>query len=63
MRRRLSIGISLVADPAVLILDEPTTGLDPDTRSGLWKTINEASRERFEAAAEMLCNFGELLEG
>jgi len=32
MRRRLSIGISLVSDPRVVFLDEPTTGLDPETR-------------------------------
>jgi len=32
MRRRLSIGISLVANPRVVFLDEPTTGLDPETR-------------------------------
>jgi len=32
MRRRLSIGISIVANPRVVFLDEPTTGLDPETR-------------------------------
>lgn len=32
MRRRLSIGISLVSNPRVVFLDEPTTGLDPETR-------------------------------
>lgn len=32
MKRRLSIAISLVADPAIVFLDEPTTGLDPETR-------------------------------
>lgn len=46
MRRRLSIAISLVTDPAVWVLDEPTTGLDPDTRNGLWNVINEASKSR-----------------
>ena len=35
MKRRLSIAIALVTDPKVLVLDEPTTGLDPDTRNGL----------------------------
>ena len=32
MKRRLSIAISLVADPKIVFLDEPTTGLDPETR-------------------------------
>jgi ABC-2 type transport system ATP-binding protein len=39
MRRRLDLGASLVFTPKVLILDEPTTGLDPRTRSELWSFI------------------------
>lgn len=39
MRRRLDLGASLVARPRVLIMDEPTTGLDPATRIDLWKFI------------------------
>lgn len=39
MRRRLDLGASLVGRPAVLILDEPTTGLDPATRIDLWQFI------------------------
>jgi ABC-2 type transport system ATP-binding protein len=41
MRRRLDLGASLVADPEVLFLDEPTTGLDPAARRGLWEVIKE----------------------
>jgi ABC-2 type transport system ATP-binding protein len=41
MRRRLDIGASLIARPAVLFLDEPTTGLDPRTRNELWVFIEE----------------------
>ncbi|HEX4280969.1 MAG TPA: ATP-binding cassette domain-containing protein, partial [Solirubrobacteraceae bacterium] len=36
MRRRLDVGASLVGRPMVLIMDEPTTGLDPDARRDLW---------------------------
>ena len=41
MRRRLDIGASLIARPAVLFLDEPTTGLDPRTRNDVWAFIQE----------------------
>jgi ABC-2 type transport system ATP-binding protein len=41
MRRRLDLAGSLVGKPPVLILDEPTTGLDPPTRIGLWAMIAE----------------------
>ena len=39
MRRRLDLAAALVARPPVLFLDEPTTGLDPRSRLGLWETI------------------------
>lgn len=39
MRRRLDLAAALVARPAVLFLDEPTTGLDPRSRLALWETI------------------------
>jgi ABC-2 type transport system ATP-binding protein len=39
MRRRLDLAAALVAQPAVLFLDEPTTGLDPQSRIGLWDVI------------------------
>lgn len=41
MRRRLDLGASLVGRPSVLILDEPTTGLDPATRVELWGFIQD----------------------
>jgi len=41
MRRRLDVAASLIAEPAVLFLDEPTTGLDPRTRNDLWAFIEE----------------------
>jgi ABC-2 type transport system ATP-binding protein len=45
MRRRLDLGASLVGRPLVLIMDEPTTGLDPATRIELWRFIGELVRE------------------
>src|SRR5918992_2871411 len=45
MRRRLDLGASLVGRPVVLIMDEPTTGLDPRTRIELWAFIEELVRE------------------
>lgn len=39
MRRRLDLGASLVARPPILILDEPTTGLDPRSRVDLWRSV------------------------
>jgi len=43
MTRRLDIAMSLVGNPAVIFLDEPTTGLDPEGRLEVWKTIKELS--------------------
>jgi oleandomycin transport system ATP-binding protein len=39
MRRRLDLASSLVGNPSILYLDEPTTGLDPHARNGVWETI------------------------
>ncbi len=41
MRRRLDLAASLIADPPVIFLDEPTTGLDPAARRELWNLIRE----------------------
>jgi ABC-2 type transport system ATP-binding protein len=45
MRRRLDLAAALVANPPVLFLDEPTTGLDPQSRQALWVSIEDLVRE------------------
>jgi ABC-2 type transport system ATP-binding protein len=41
MRRRLDIAMSLIGDPPVIFLDEPTTGLDPEARLEVWRAVRE----------------------
>jgi ABC-2 type transport system ATP-binding protein len=45
MRRRLDLAASLLVAPPVLFLDEPTTGLDPRSRLGMWEVIEDLVRE------------------
>ena len=44
MRRRLDIAMSLIGDPAVVFLDEPTTGLDPERRIEVWEAIKQLAQ-------------------
>lgn len=45
MKKRLSFAIALIADPELLLLDEPTTGMDPAIRRDVWDLINELKGE------------------
>jgi ABC-2 type transport system ATP-binding protein len=45
MRRRLDIAMSLIGDPPIIFLDEPTTGLDPQARIEVWEAIRELARQ------------------
>ncbi|XP_027330167.1 ABC transporter A family member 7-like [Abrus precatorius] len=46
MKRRLSVAISLIGDPRVVYMDEPSTGLDPASRKSLWTVIKRAKQSR-----------------
>ncbi|CAM0910277.1 unnamed protein product [Alopecurus aequalis] len=46
MKRRLSVAISLIGDPKVVFMDEPSTGLDPASRNNLWSVLKEAKENR-----------------
>src|SRR5437773_10203376 len=45
MKRRLDLALALVHSPKILFLDEPTTGLDPQSRSALWEEVSLLRRE------------------
>jgi ABC-type multidrug transport system ATPase subunit len=44
MRRRLSIAMSIVGNPPIVFMDEPTTGLDPDNRQHVWKIVQNLKK-------------------
>jgi ABC-2 type transport system ATP-binding protein len=46
MKRRLDLALALIHDPLIVFLDEPTTGLDPQSRTALWEEVGRLSREQ-----------------
>ena len=63
MKRRLSVAISLVGNPQIVFMDEPTTGLDPENRRDLWSVLARCRLKRsvfltthMMDEADTLCN-------
>lgn len=46
MKRRLSLGISLVGCPSIVFLDEPTTGLDPENKRQIWEILSNCKENK-----------------
>lgn len=65
-KQKLALGISLLNNPKILILDEPTTGLDPNARREIWNILRDLKKElntslvlttHYMEEAEKLCNY------
>ena len=71
MRRRFDLALSLIHNPAVLFLDEPTTGLDPHARQLIWSHLRELNKQgmtiflttHFMEEAEALCDRIAIMDG
>ena len=46
MKRRLSLGISIVGNPQIVFLDEPTTGLDPENKRQIWEILSNCKENK-----------------
>jgi ABC-2 type transport system ATP-binding protein len=70
LKRKLLVGVALVGDPAVLVLDEPTTGLDPHARREVWTLLQRLRRRgrtviittHYMEEAEELCDAVALID-
>ena len=53
-KRKLSLGVALIASPSVIFLDEPTTGVDPSSRRKIWSVLQHHQKEN--SCSIILCS-------
>jgi ABC-type multidrug transport system ATPase subunit len=63
MKRKLCTALSLIGNPAVVVMDEPSSGLDPSSRRNLWKVINQTMQQRAVVLTTHLLDEAEALCG
>ena len=61
MKRRLSLGISLVGNPSIVFLDEPTTGLDPENKRQIWDILTICKENKCMILTTHLMDEAEIL--
>jgi len=61
MKRRLSLGISLVGNPKIVFLDEPTTGLDPENKRQIWDILSNCKKNKCMILTTHLMEEAEIL--
>jgi ABC-type multidrug transport system ATPase subunit len=61
MKRRLSVGISLVGNPSVVFLDEPSTGLDPENKRAIWEILATCKADKCIVLSTHLMEEAEVL--
>ena len=55
MKRRLSLAITLLAEPGLIILDEPTVGIDPTSANKIWQQVQANDQRRKECRHHNTC--------
>jgi ABC-type multidrug transport system ATPase subunit len=61
MKRRLSLGISLVGNPSIVFLDEPSTGLDPENKRQIWEILSSCKENKCMILTTHLMEEAEIL--
>jgi len=61
MKRRLSLGVSLVGNPNIVFLDEPTTGLDPENKRQIWEILSNCKTNKCMILTTHLMDEAEVL--